>query len=352
MTLSVCLIVKNESEVLARCLDCVGAFADEIAVVDTGSCDGTVEIAKTYTGNVGFFDWRDDFSAARNYSLSLAHGDYLMWLDADDVVEKDSAKKISEIKNERFDMAFLPYEAAFDGEIATYVYYRERIFRRECGYRFCGAVHEAVIPRGRIIYRDAAIRHKKVKAGDPFRNLRILQKSVASGAALSPREKFYYGRELLSLNMLKEGIAVLEDYLSGEGWVVNRTEACLDLYRAYMLCGKGDKALDCLLKSFAIAPPTAEACCILGETFLGKGEYACAEYWYLAALSAPRNETCGGFVNRDCCEFIPCMQLCVIYDRLGDYERACAYNIRAGKIKPDNVNYLNNVKYFREKLGR
>ena len=89
MSLSVCMIVKNEEAVIGRCLNCVCKFADQIIVVDTGSADNTVEEVKKFTDNVYFFKWCDDFSAARNFSLEKADCEYVMWLDADDVISDE-----------------------------------------------------------------------------------------------------------------------------------------------------------------------------------------------------------------------------------------------------------------------
>lgn len=352
MTLSVCLIVKNEEQVLRRCLSCAAAFADEIVIADTGSTDGTVKIAKDFTDKVYFFEWRDDFSAARNFAFEKASCDLVMWLDADDVITEENREKIARLKESfaDYDMAILPYAAAFDGGEPTFVYDRERIFRRDKNYRFCGAVHEAVTPRGRILRSDAVIYHKKIKNGEPLRNLRILQKRIAAGVNLDEREKFYYGRELLFNGMYREAATVLEDFLSGGGWAVNKTEACLNLYTAYLNLGEEGKALSALLKSFTVAPPQSRACCILGGYFLDKGDLQTAIYWYNRALDAPQEDS-GGFVDKDYRGFIPYMQLCVIYDRLGDSERAGGYNAAAGAIKPHNENYLYNKKYFEDKLG-
>lgn len=350
MTLSVCLIVKDEEEVLERCLNCVSKFADEIVIVDTGSTDATVEIAKKFTDKVHFFKWCDDFSAARNYAFDKAESDLVMWLDADDIITDENCAKIKNLKNnfQGFDMAVLPYAAAFDGDKPTFIYNRERIFRRDKGYRFLGEVHEAVTPHGNIFYSDAVIYHKKEKQNEPLRNLRILQKKVSEGKELSDREKFYYGRELLFNKMYRESIAILEDFLNGNGWVVNRAEACLNLYQAYRSIGEDDKAMSALLKSFAICPPNSQICCILGEHFYNRDELNSSVYWYEAALTAVNAE--GSFVNVDFCGFIPYMQLCVLYDRLGDKQKAYACNEKAGEIKPNNEKYLYNVKYF-EKLG-
>ena len=86
ITVSLCMIVKNEEDVLARCLESAKPVADEIIIVDTGSTDRTREIAREFTDNVCEFPWIDDFAAARNFSFSKATMEYCMWLDADDIL--------------------------------------------------------------------------------------------------------------------------------------------------------------------------------------------------------------------------------------------------------------------------
>lgn len=90
-TISLCMIVKNEEKVLARCLDSVKDKVDEIIIVDTGSTDLTLDIARKYTHNIFYFEWIDDFSAARNESLKHASSEYILVLDADEylAVEAD-----------------------------------------------------------------------------------------------------------------------------------------------------------------------------------------------------------------------------------------------------------------------
>ncbi len=350
MTLSVCLIVRDEELALARCLDCVKKFADEIIVADTGSVDKTVEIASRYTDKIYFFEWCDDFSAARNFAFSKAGGDYVMWLDADDTIDDDSCAVIRNLVDTGgFDMAYLPYAAEFDGERPVCVYNRERIFLRSMNYRFSGAVHEAVPPRGKIVCSDARIDHKKIKSPDTFRNLRIYQNMIARGISLDERGKFYYGRELISHKMLREGIAILEDFLSGDGWKVNKTEACLNLFYCYMELGKEEEAVSVILKSFLYGRPRAQACCILGSHFMDSNDLPTAVYWYERALDCGDEIKLGGFVNTDYADYIPYLQLCVLYDRLGDFSKAEEYNELAGKVKPQSAEYLFNKRYFENK---
>ena len=98
-TVSLCMIVRNEEKMLARCLDSVRGIADEICITDTGSTDKTREIAAQY-GTVQVFPWCDDFSAARNFSFAQARMDYTLWLDADDVLLPSDRQKLLALKAE------------------------------------------------------------------------------------------------------------------------------------------------------------------------------------------------------------------------------------------------------------
>ena len=88
VTISLCMIVKNEEKVLARCLDSVKDLVDEIIIVDTGSGDKTKAIAASYTDKIYDFTWVHDFSAARNFAFSKASCEYIYSADADEVTGK------------------------------------------------------------------------------------------------------------------------------------------------------------------------------------------------------------------------------------------------------------------------
>ena len=89
ITISLCMIVKNEEDTLPRCLESVGGLVEEIIVVDTGSDDRTKEAALEYGAKVYDFPWVEDFSKARNFSFSKATQQYCLWLDADDVIDPE-----------------------------------------------------------------------------------------------------------------------------------------------------------------------------------------------------------------------------------------------------------------------
>lgn len=98
------MIVKNEEETIGKCLESIIDFCDEIAIVDTGCSDKTMEVAKSFGPKIKTynFTWVDDFSAARNFAMSKIGTDYTFTTDADEVFTKELQKKILEIKNASF----------------------------------------------------------------------------------------------------------------------------------------------------------------------------------------------------------------------------------------------------------
>lgn len=351
MTISLCIIVKNEEKHIARCLDSMAGLVDEIIVVDTGSTDRTVEIVSGYTPRVYSYPWTDDFSDARNYSFSKATMDYCMWMDADDVLEETEKEKFLQLKQSLSpdtDIVMMKYHTAFDeAGIPSFSYFRERWIRNSSRYRWVGAVHEVIPPNGKILYSDIAICHRKTGAGDPDRNLRIYRKMLDEGKVLEPRQQYYYGRELYYHGKYEEAVSVFEQFLlSPDGWIENKIEACSICAGCYSRLGKEQAALTTLLRSMSFDLPRAELCCEIGKYFLEHGNYHIAVYWYEAALHTPRNEYAGGFVLPDCYDYIPLLQLCVCYDKMGDRQKAKEYNERAGTCKPYSKAYLYNKQYF------
>jgi len=345
------MIVKNEEKHIARCLDSVAELVDEIIIVDTGSTDRTVEIVSNYTSKVYTYPWEDDFSKARNYSFSKASMDYCMWMDADDILEETERDKFLQLKQAMasdIDIVMMKYNTSFDeAGKPSFSYFRERWIRNCAEYCWIGAVHEVIPPKGRIIYSDVAICHKKMGAGDPDRNLKIYQKMIAAGKPLEPRQQYYYGRELYYHEQYQEAVSVLEEFLlSAEGWIENKIEACSICAKCYYKLGQEESALLSLLRSMSFDLPRAELCCEIGKYFLEHGNYHNAIYWYETALNTPKNEYSGGFMLPDCHDYVPLLQLCVCYDKLGDPQKAKEYNERAGACKPYSQAYLYNKRYF------
>lgn len=355
-TISLCMIVKDEEAVLGRCLQSAADLVDEIIIVDTGSTDGTKEIARRFTDRLFDFVWADDFAAARNFSFDKARGDYCMWLDADDVLLEDDRARFRAMRETllpQADVVMLPYHTAFDPQgRPTFTYYRERVVRNLPRFRWAGAVHEAITPGGEIRWSDAAVTHKKEGPGDPDRNLRIYEAQLSEGKTLDPRGQFYYARELWYHGRFAQAAEVLTAFLDGgAGWIENQIEACRLLSQCMTALDREADALSALLRSLTLDAPRAEVCCDIGGWFQARARWQQAAFWYELALTRTREDASGAFVSPDCYGYLPCIQLCVCYYRMGDPARAREYNQRAGAFKPDDPAYLYNERFFRGDLS-
>lgn len=356
-TISLCLIVKNEEKVLARCLDSVKGFADEIVIVDTGSADETKKIAERYTDRIYDFVWRDDFSAARNYSFSLASMDYCMWLDADDVVPEEAGRRIRQLKDELppdLSVVMMKYVTAFDGAgRPAFLFDRERLLRRSGGFVWKGRVHEAIELSGNILYTDIIIEHHSVKTGYSKRNLNIYEAMLREGEELEPRHQFYYGRELYYHGFDERAVKVFGDFLKGgQGgvWIENQIDACRFKAYCHYRLGEEREALLCLLKTMEYDTPRPEVCCDLGKHFLDRNQLSQAEFWYRLALSDNTEYRPGAFVSLECRTFLPAVQLAVCLDRMKRWEQAAQFNELAASYQPDSPIISENRNYFKKIL--
>lgn len=194
MILSACLIVRNEERFLDRCLSSIAGFADEICILDTGSRDGTVDIARRHGAVLGRMEWDDDFAAARNACLELATGDWILQIDADEELRPVDSALRARILSSLAPCQLVELELRGDGGRSERTW-QPRLFRRSCGLRYRRALHETILddlaeknlpPPSRC---DLLLVHhgyvgEVVSARDKIeRNRRILRKVRDKGAA-------------------------------------------------------------------------------------------------------------------------------------------------------------------------
>ena len=352
-TISLCMIVKNEEKKLKKALSNAKIYADEIIIVDTGSNDKTKEIASKFTDKIFDFKWCDDFSKARNFSFDMASCEYCMWLDADDFLTETSVKKIKEWKDkdEECDVLMCPYVAGFDDDLTpTFKYLRERIVKNNQTYRFHDRVHEVIIPSGKIIENnEILIYHGKTSQKYSNRNLLIYKKMIELKENFSPRNQFYYARELYFNKLYDEAIHEFSKFLSeGKGWKENNIEACLNMAKCYKQKGQINNALTALFGSFIYDCPRGEILYEIGNIFFEKEDFLKAIYWYKLSLSSRENISTGGFVNVESNTFLPAIQLCVCYDKIGNHLSAYHYNEIARCFRPDDPCVKKNDEYFKK----
>lgn len=352
MTFSLCMIVKNEEKTIGRCLDSVREIFDEIIVVDTGSVDGTKKIVSEYTDKIYDFIWCDDFAMARNFSFSKATGDYIMWLDADDIILPDDRVQLLKLKEEitaETDVIMMKYviNTEKNGAI-SYFYYRERLIKRLSGLRWHGFVHEAITPSGNVVYKDICVYHmpENRENRDKERNLKIYEGKIASGVKLTARETYYYARELYYNGKTDRAVKHLSEFLGfPNGWYADKIGACILLFRIHFKKSAA-VARAYISRAMSYGKITPEVLCLMGDSHKEEGNINQAIFWYNAACMCPSEYASDGFVLPEYERYYPLMQLCVCYDMLGDKEKAKECNRLAGIEKPDSDEVKHNEKYF------
>lgn len=138
---SLCMIVKNEEKHLRKCLEMAQGKVNEMIIVDTGSTDSTLEIAKEYGAQIHHFEWVHDFAAARNYSLSFATGDYILVLDADEYLD-EQADLQADLQTEKDYYSLQIKNYASNGAVRYHP--AIRLFKNRRGLSFFGKIHEHV----------------------------------------------------------------------------------------------------------------------------------------------------------------------------------------------------------------
>jgi glycosyltransferase involved in cell wall biosynthesis len=350
ITISLCMIVKNEEETLARCLDTVKDIVEEINIIDTGSTDRTKEIALQYTDRVFDYVWTNSFSAARNESYKYATKDYILYLDADDILLEADQTKLKELKetlDPSVDSVSMYYDAGTDefGNV-TLRYRRNRLVKREKNYKWYGDCHNYIDIRGNIINTDISVTHKKVHHS-VGRTVSIFDSKISRGDTFSSRDYFYYGNELRENGRYEEAIESYSNCISlKEGWVEDKIFACIFKGDCYRHLEDSNNELSSLFQSFQFSSPRAEACGRIGYNFHRKRDYKTAAFWYELALEQIPDPNRWSFIYIADYTWYPHLQLCVCYYNMGDYQKAYEHNEAAAKYRPTDPSVLINKKLF------
>ncbi len=351
VSISLCMIVRDEEKNLANCLDSIHDLVDEIIIVDTGSIDNTKEIAGQYTSHIYDFTWIDDFAAARNYSFSKASKDFILWLDADDVImspDRETFKLLKEDLTLEFDAVIMKYilRTDEDGHNINSAY-RERLVKSANNYQWHDPVHEYLDFDGVILHTEIAVTHTKTASSGP-RNIKLLEKIMTNPGEVHPRYLFYYAQELQLLGYVDEAIANYLKFLDRPGDATSHyVESCIRLATIYMERNQKKEALRVLIRSFEYEPLRAEVLCLIGQYYRESlDDYATAVRWLELALVMPKPKVTWEFTWHDYWDFIPCLELCHCYYWLGDKGKSLQYHRRAQQIKPNHPAVLYNQTFF------
>lgn len=288
--ISLCMIVKNEEKVLARCLDSIKDLMDEIIIVDTGSTDRTKEIARKYTDRIYDFEWIQDFSAARNFAFSLAKMEYIYSADADEVVDPENHRRFRYLKEcllPEIEIVQMKYGNQLQhGTVYNYdEEYRPKLFKRQREFVWEGSVHEMVRLEPVIYDSDIVITHMPERPhGD--RDLENFRNQVKKGVRLGKRLHNMYARELYMVGTdadLESGMAFFMDSAADPRRDADEiTEACCIVARAARLMD--EPVIFFKYASKVIAKDgCSEICCEMGHFYEEAGDLEEATIWYYNA---------------------------------------------------------------------
>ncbi|WP_404332374.1 glycosyltransferase [Mesobacillus maritimus] len=356
ITISLCMIVRNEEETLDRCLASVKGIPDEIIIVDTGSNDKTKEIAIKWTPQVLDFKWIDDFSAARNYSFDQATMDYILWLDADDILLPEDHQKLMKLKQSldfSIDSVSMIYHTLFDkfNNVIASVR-RLRLVKRSKYFRWHGYVHEDIQTDGtsKNYDSDIVVEHRKNPMQfESNRNLKIYENQIRKGKKMTSQDVFHYARELHKHQMFDKAIKSYNHFLAFKGisvehrlYVYNKLASC------YFAVGNREKEQEVTLKTFEYDIPRPEFCCRLGEHFLDKNQFYQATFWYKLAIDVPLPDHPLVNESQPFQTWLPHKQLGLCFFQLGDYERSFYHNQKAHTYLPLDEGILQNIQLLEE----
>ncbi len=292
ITISVCMIVKNEERILARCLDSLKGIADEIIIVDTGSTDATKQIASGYTDKIYDYKWENDFAAARNFSFSKANGQYIYQADADEVIDEENRQKFMQLKEillPEIDIVQMKYSGQLNhGTVYNFdEEYRPKLFKRLREFVWTDRVHESVRLMPVIYDSEIAILHLPEQIHSK-RDFSIFENMGEQGQRLSKKLHHMYAQELFisgdDIDFTSAEKVYRTTFTDETRDMDEKMEAACVLARCYRIQGNVPLFFKYALKNIA-SGGCAEMCYELGMYYYMNGDKEEAEVWFTNAVS-------------------------------------------------------------------
>jgi len=340
-TISLAMIMRDVSKTLDRCLQSFSQCVDEIVIVDTGSVDNSVEIARKYTDNVYHFEWVDDFSAARNYSFDKCTCDFILWCDADDYILPEDIKLVKELDLTDWDMVVMDYIYAQDeyGNDKSVVP-RERIIRRSKGLKWEKEIHEYILLQGRVKHTHIRTYHNK-QHGTSERNLSILERITEKDPC--SRNLYYLGKEYFDMGRHDQAIEKLSKSLEyPDVFWENAYQAHCKIAMCYYHKKDETSFKKHIFESIQIEDRQAEPIYYLGLYYMNKQQWGRAIQWFELCAHLEHPKDLLGAYRPEFNTWLPNLNLCVCYNAIGDIEKAFECNEKVLKYRPKDPRATNN----------
>ena len=335
ITISLCMIVKNEEKLLARCLDSIADLMEEMIIVDTGSTDRTKEIAARYTDKIYDFSWIGDFAAARNFAFSKASMEYIYSADADEVLDEENRKIFMRLKENllpEIDIVQMYYANQLDyGTIYNFDReLRPKLFKRVRSFVWEEPIHEQVVLEPIIYDSDVEILHLP-DGSHKNRDLAAFARMTSEGRRLSKRLHNIYAKELFisgeEQDFLEAGPFFEASCADTERSLDEIREAACVAARAARIGQAVEKFFKYALKVVA-CDGCSEICCELGQYFLERSDLEEAIVWFYNAVYETES-----ILNIHSSGDIPLRGLAECYRLAGNAEQTEAYGKLAAEWK-------------------
>lgn len=325
ISISLCMIVKNEEAILKRCLDSIADLMDEIIIIDTGSTDKTKEIAASYTNQIFDYTWTGNFADARNFSFSKATKDYIYCADADEVIDDENRNKFRMLKKgllpeiEIVQMYYcnqLSYNTIYNYDKE----YRPKLFKRLRQFQWINPIHETIQLSPIIYDSDIEIIHMPTSL-HASRDLQAFEKMFKDGIALTDKLHTLYAKELMIAGEKADfvnAIPYFEQSLTSDALPSeSHMESYCVLAKAYRL--KGDLAKFFKYTTKAVTSEgdgCSEICRELGLYYMSVSDYREAIIWLYAAANTTAP------LLKLTAQTDSFQDLSICYEKIGDHEQA------------------------------
>lgn len=354
--LSLAMITRDDADVIGRALASAAPVCDELVVVDVGSEDDTAQVAAAKGAVVHSVQWSDDFGAARNACMDRCTGDWVLWLDPDEVIPPGSQDVLAQWKAEigdGIDVMFAPYHDRYgDDGRPRLTFVKERLVRRAAGLRWVGKVYEhvAVPPQKAALYEKFVVERR----ADKRRELRAIDRRVwIMCDAVTPDERppqtlFFFANDLMYHERYSEAAAAYEEYLERDPQGGHRYWALVSLGECNLMLGDGPAGRRALLDAIGEDSSRAEAYVSLGRLHFEAEEWNEAVPLLLAATGATRPAF--GFARDADYTYMAWDYLSVCYDKLGRVSEAIDASKRALAGNPQAARIRANLHWMVDRL--
>lgn len=356
MSVSLCLIVKNEKRNLKNCLFSFRRLADEIIVVDTGSTDNTKQIAHDLGASVYDFKWCDDFSTARNFAIRQAAKDWVMVVDADDLIEPRSIQKIKHTLNQagsKTAVISLPYIYGQTENNSGQMAWLPRLWRRSLNLKYVYPIHEYLdfsgVDPGQIMKLEAPVLHQKK---DYLPGLKRNIKILVPANRKSPKDLrilYYLVHDNRHLGKFKEALKWCEKYFAAN------PQDPVHLHKVFMMQGICHLELDqtelarvSFLLAIGVSPLLIDPYLELGDLYYREGRYKEAIHMYHMAESCEIPKDHNAFFNQAVYAYFAERKLAYILEMVGNHKEALEYAQKVLKSTPNDAKLKRHIKKLKK----